>query len=436
MNMDVPTAVAAARLSAKKSVEAMALTETATVTWQHAAASMNRLQRLAFDLAISMVTANSGLGDAMLMLGGPGTGKSFVINAISARCDELFGQGSVKLLAPTGTAAFNIKGETYHSVLKIGRSSILKPSPSLLKELQTTFRDVKVVIIDEVSMIGKQAPGSIDRRLRQAMMKDETSTCWGGLVVILVGDFQQLPPVLDSMVYTSPKEREAEIKLYGHNVYRSIIKVILLQESKRQDDPAFVGLLQAVASGEITKEHWQTLQQRSPLNVGNDKLSTLVDAPRLSYTRQFAMDYNTEKLLSLCDDRGAHTSHHHCVRLDAVHVGNGSATADSDKARGLAKFVYLTIGARVMITTNIRVSLGLHNGAMGYVHAIIFAPGSAPPELPVSVVVQMDNLHSADTVCPNRTGRCVHIYPLLVEIDTATRSVCTRTQIPLASCWG
>jgi hypothetical protein len=48
-------------------VEAMALTETATVTWQDAAASMNRLQRMAFDLAISMVTANSGLGDAMLI---------------------------------------------------------------------------------------------------------------------------------------------------------------------------------------------------------------------------------------------------------------------------------------------------------------------------------------------------------------------------------
>jgi len=107
---------------------------------------------------------------------------------------------TVVRLGTTGTAAFEISGETCHSALKLPvNRPYHKLSGSRLRELQTRFSHFRVIIIDEVSMMGQKMICYIDRRLREISGKGNEP--FGGYWVILVGDFQQLPPAGDKALY-------------------------------------------------------------------------------------------------------------------------------------------------------------------------------------------------------------------------------------------
>src|SRR5204862_123567 len=119
-----------------------------------------------------------------------------------ARNHNIEAQSPVLMLAPTGVAAFNIHGATIHSSLSIPISSnSLDLNSDRLKKLQKKLEGVKYIIIDEKSMVGRRMLALIDLRLRQAFPEQQNQV-FGGRSVILVGDFGQLPPVLDEPMYS------------------------------------------------------------------------------------------------------------------------------------------------------------------------------------------------------------------------------------------
>ena len=98
-----------------------------------------------------------------MIRGGGGTGKSYAINCFRRWLSEqmLFSDENIAVLAPTGTAAFNVAGRTLHSALKLpvplNQSTFQKlTSGNALTSLQETFRNVRVVVIDEMSMVGRR----------------------------------------------------------------------------------------------------------------------------------------------------------------------------------------------------------------------------------------------------------------------------------------
>ena len=138
----------------------------------------------------------------LLIIGGPRTGKSTVIHQITKTVNslELEEVDVVLKLGTTGTSAFVICGSTCHSKLFLPINRAYTPlKGASLKHLQETFKNIKVIIIDEVSMMGKRMLINIDRRLREASGKNDKP--FGDYYVIFVGDFQQLPPVGDQAVY-------------------------------------------------------------------------------------------------------------------------------------------------------------------------------------------------------------------------------------------
>ena len=92
-------------------------------------------------------------------------------------------------LGTTGTAAFVICGSTCHSKLFLPINRNYTPlKGASLKRLQDTFKNIKVIIIDEVSMMGKRMLSHIDKRFHKASGKNNKS--FGDFFVIFVGDFQ------------------------------------------------------------------------------------------------------------------------------------------------------------------------------------------------------------------------------------------------------
>jgi len=115
----------------------------------------------------------------------------------------------IQLCAPTGTAAYEINGSTLHSAFALNpnnrnRSNTL--SAEKLAELRNKFRSLKILVIDEISMVGADLLVQVHERLA-AIAGLPASSAFAGVSVLAVGDFQQLSPVAQAAaVYKAPKD--------------------------------------------------------------------------------------------------------------------------------------------------------------------------------------------------------------------------------------
>ena len=100
----------------------------------------------------------------MVVCGTAGTGKSYLINCLQ----DLLGD-QLRVMAPTGAAAYNVHGHTLHSLLRIPvRGEFKDLEGQSLHSLQQSLGSVHYIILDEMSMVGRKLFGQMDKRLRQA----------------------------------------------------------------------------------------------------------------------------------------------------------------------------------------------------------------------------------------------------------------------------
>ena len=164
--------------------------------------------------------------------------------------------------APSGTAAFLIKGETVHSLLMLPinyNSFDALPSNSLY-ELQKKFEKIGVLIIDEKSMIGQRLLHMVDMRLRE-IFPHRRETIFGGLSIVLIGDWKQLPPVGDSSLFEAKGKCAA-----GYNLYSTFSDVVTFSKIERQTGDSqqdFREELGRLAEGKFTIEDWNKWKSRT-----------------------------------------------------------------------------------------------------------------------------------------------------------------------------
>ena len=118
----------------------------------------------------------------------------------NTRAGVNFGKIKVLMLAPTGKAAYNIKGNTIHSALAIPACQSLKTykclDSSRLNSLRCQLGGVKLIFIDEISMVGNTIFNvHINNRLKDFK---GSSLPFGGISIIAIGDLFQLEPVMDN----------------------------------------------------------------------------------------------------------------------------------------------------------------------------------------------------------------------------------------------
>jgi len=135
----------------------------------------------------------------LTVVGAAGTGKSFVIDTLTSLIRQMFqNNNAVHVLAPTGTAAFNIKGETLHTFAGLDWHDLYKElsdksKEKMIEKLQATV----AIFIDERSLISLELIGALEQNVAKTAHEcSHANEDWGGIpVVVLFGDDYQLPPV-------------------------------------------------------------------------------------------------------------------------------------------------------------------------------------------------------------------------------------------------
>lgn len=224
-------------------------------------------------------------GANVFLTGEPGAGKTYVINQY---INWLEAAGlTVAVTASTGIAATHIGGLTIHSWSGVGTRDTLTAYDldqiATKEKLAKRIKKTSVLVIDEISMLDGKLLDMVDiicRTIRQS------SEPFGGLQVVCVGDFFQLPPIA----------RQGEMMRYAFEsrAWESLRPLVCyLTEQFRQEDELLLSLLSSIRRGEIEEDHYNLLKEQVDIAYEN------IEPTRL-YTHNADVDtVNAAKLAEL-----------------------------------------------------------------------------------------------------------------------------------------
>jgi ATP-dependent exoDNAse (exonuclease V) alpha subunit len=200
------------------------------------------------------------MGQNVFLTGSAGSGKTYLLNQYIAYLKE--NNIPVAVTASTGIASTHMDGRTIHSWSAIGISSSLskKEFNKIIynEDIQKRINDTKVLIIDEISMLDAKRFDLIELVCRTIRKKP---TPFGGLQVILCGDFFQLPPV------PTRGEPPPEFAFNSYAWAKLNIIVCYLQEQFRQEDGRFLDLLNDIRNSKTTPSTRAILMERDQVSI-------------------------------------------------------------------------------------------------------------------------------------------------------------------------
>lgn len=226
------------------------------------------------------------MGANVFLTGEPGSGKTHTINAYVAWLRSCGIEPSIT--AATGIAATHVGGMTIHSWSGIGVTQNITPADvdriAGKEHIARRILKAKVLIIEEVSMLSADTFAGVDA-ICQEVRRDERP--FGGLIVVLVGDFFQLPPIARRSFGPHQTEDEPDDAIFAYTSpsWRELNPIVCyLTEQHRQDDDTFLGILSAIRTGEVDQYHYEQLLTRE-----TEEAFVPEDAPKL-YTHNADVD--------------------------------------------------------------------------------------------------------------------------------------------------
>lgn len=370
--------------------------------------TLNTDQQYAFDLFKS--------GRSMFITGPGGCGKSYLIKYIREYCKQM--QMDIGVTALTGCAASLISGQTLHGWSGIGLGK--ESAPDIVRHLQRRpqnfrrWRCTQVLIIDEISMMPMELFNKL-HLIGQSIRNN--SLFFGGIQVILCGDFAQLEPIGQGKLCF-------ESQLWKTHIDQN---TVYLPDIIRQSDPVFQGILLRLRLGELTSDDTKILNSRlmtddTDTNVlvtdENQHEIGTIKATILYPLKKDVNRINESELQKLLQAKhksrtyksvdfvvGRNTKQEQQLRSTHVELLN--------KCTSAPEALLLAVGAQVMLTKNKNVEEGLVNGSRG-------------------VVIDINELGSPIVMFDS--GQQLTITPEAFEVENGDNIV-TRRQIPLILAW-
>ena len=271
----------------------------------------------------------------------------------------------VVLCAPTGTATVNIKGQTLHSTFGF---TFGDEHYSLSDKTRDTkrahFKNLKFLIIDEVSMVKSDQVYQLDLRLRELTMHSQL--IFGGVAIFLFGDIMQLKPVMGRYLWCQPASKEYLHAFLVESHWEKFTVISLVENHRQQGDAAYANILNRIRVGEHTEEDMSILHER----VRPDGHADLDGAMVIASTHTVVNKHNNLSLERLPTD---------LVVIEAINNHNnlpGFMPKIHKKKLTVGPTQYLQtlklkVGSRVMLTVNMDVKDGLCNGAIGTLQEIV-----------------------------------------------------------------
>ncbi|XP_059203438.1 uncharacterized protein LOC131982826 isoform X1 [Centropristis striata] len=305
--------------------------------------------------------------------GGAGCGKSHLIKCAYQEATKILrqlprfrnegdmSQPSVLLAAFTGTAAFNISGKTLHSLLKLPRS--LKPPyqglGNTLDDVRAALSNAEILIIDEISMVSKELFSYVHWRFQQIKGNRRP---FGGMSVLAVGDFYQLPPLGRAKPLCVLEDDVL-------NLWQDFKLVNLTEIMRQKDDRTFAELLNRI----------RTRNKKDPLSADDEALLAQAvvevgdcpaDALHIFATNKEVDEHNVATLTALKLQ---------VVNIPAQDYTKDLRTGEMELATGLMKGnkrdlpdnLQAAQGARVMVIRNLDIEDGMVNGTFGTIGNIV-----------------------------------------------------------------
>ncbi len=300
------------------------------------------------------------------MTGPGGTGKSFLLKTIYELIPERTGK-HVAVTALTGCAALLIGrfAKTLHSWAGIGlgteSAAALAAKIRRSKNSITRWLKTNILIIDEVSMMTPELLEKLDAVAKLILRSPKPM---GGLQVVFVGDFYQLPPVL--------KDKEEDIPfVFESDIWNEIVEeTVSLTKILRQVDPVFHKILGEARNGKLSRQSLNQLMEIKEKKVWQD----LEIKPTLLYSRRAIVDMvndtNLKALPGTISTFVAKTVSGTEAKQEELTNTSPEvlrAIEKMDKDGAYMKELRLKKGAQVMLLTNMSHERGLVNGARGIV---------------------------------------------------------------------
>lgn len=328
-------------------------------------------------------------GANVFLTGEPGAGKTYVINRYVSWLRERGIEPAIT--ASTGIAATHVGGMTIHAWSGVGiKKSLSDWELEAMHErepLVRRVRDAKVLIIDEVSMLDANLLTLVDQALTSLRGSERP---FGGLQVVFVGDFFQLPPV--------NKDREQTKFSFESSAWEDANPLTCyLSEQHRQDDELFLGLLAAMRAGTLDDEHRELLRTR--YDAGSPGGATRL------YPHNEDVDRINESELGTLEAP---------AKVYRMREQGGKTLVEALKRGCLSpEALSLKEGARVMFTRN-NFEAGFVNGTLGTVEG--WSAAGWP-------------------LVRTRHGKLIEAQPEEWRIEDGKRTLALIAQVPLRLAW-
>ena len=341
-------------------------------------------------------------GENMFITGPGGTGKTKLIQYLDRYASSIGRDHQVCALTGCAAILLGCKARTIHSwsSIKLARGPKAKIINDVVanKYATKTWRKIKTIIIDEVSMMSCkifEVLEEIARIIRKNPMP------FGGIQVILTGDFFQLPPV------GSMGDPDTDKFCFESPIWNSVFTPknhIQLTTMFRQKDPLYASILLEIRQGKLSEEHQTILRQyvkrevnleetsgcvpiklfaiRNKSDFVNQSMYNKLDLPEFIFEMGFVSNYN------LCDTT-------HKISIEDIQKCRLLTPAEITREHEFlsnnvpcAKSLSLKTGAAVMCTVNLDMDMGICNGAQGIIIRFdkIKINGSDMPDMEVPVV--------------------------------------------------